>query len=94
MFLGWLNAVLRFTLFIKCYLLSRNKNQLLSLYAKLCYTGAMKIMIGFRVTKELKKFLQRFADEENRTLSSFLNNAALTYIKEHHKIDWRKEDDK
>jgi hypothetical protein len=52
--------------------------------------GGMKIMIGFRVTKEFKKFLQKLADEENRSLSSFLNNAVITYIKEHKGIDWKK----
>ena len=46
-------------------------------------------MIGFRVTKELKKFLQKLADEENRSLSSFLINAVLTYIKEHKGLTWK-----
>jgi len=50
----------------------------------------MKIMIGFRVTKEFKKFLQELADDENRTLSSFLTNAVLTYIREHKNITWKK----
>jgi uncharacterized protein (DUF1778 family) len=49
----------------------------------------MKIMIGFRVTKEFKKLLQKLADEENRSLSSFLNNAVLTYIKEHKGLTWK-----
>lgn len=46
-------------------------------------------MIGFRVTKEFKEFLQEQADEENRTLSSFLINAVLTYIKEHKGVIWK-----
>jgi predicted transcriptional regulator len=46
-------------------------------------------MIGFRVTKEFKKFLQKLADEENRSLSSFLNNAVLTYIKDHKGFNWK-----
>ena len=46
----------------------------------------MKIMIGFRVTKEFKAFLQKLADRENRSLSSFLYNAVLYYIKKEHKI--------
>jgi predicted transcriptional regulator len=54
----------------------------------------MKIMIGFRVTKEFKKFLQELADDENRTLSSFLTNAVLTYIKEHKGIDYKKPEKK
>jgi hypothetical protein len=47
-------------------------------------------MIGFRATKEFKKFLQKLADDENRTLSSFLTNAVLTYIKDHKGIDYKK----
>jgi hypothetical protein len=62
----------------------------LSIIVKFCYTGGMKIMIGFRVTKEFKEFLQELADEENRTLSSFLVNAVLTYIKEHKGATWKK----
>jgi uncharacterized protein (DUF1778 family) len=49
-------------------------------------------MIGFRVTPEFKKFLQKQADEENRTLSNFIENGILTYIKEHKGIDWKKTD--
>ena len=48
-------------------------------------------MIGFKVDPELKNFLQRLASEENRSLSNFIINALLTYIKEHKDIDWRKE---
>jgi len=52
----------------------------------------MKIMIGFRVIPKFKAFLQKQADEENRSLSSFLNNAVLTYVKDHKGIkDWREE---
>jgi predicted transcriptional regulator len=51
----------------------------------------MKIMIGFRVTSEFKDFLQKLADEENRNLSNFMENAILTYIKEHKEIDYKKE---
>ena len=60
------------------------------MFVKFCYAGGMKIMIGFRVTKEFKKFLQKLADEENRSLSSFLVNAVLTYIKEHKGLTWKK----
>ena len=52
---------------------------------------AMKIMIGLRVTHKFKKFLQVLADKENRTLSGFINNAILTYIKEHQGIDWKEK---
>lgn len=49
-------------------------------------------MIGFRVTKEFKKFLQEIADSENRTLSSFLQNAILSYLKKEKGIDYKKEE--
>jgi uncharacterized protein (DUF1778 family) len=51
--------------------------------------GAMKIMIGFKATKHFKEFLQKIAKEENRTLSNFIINAVLTYIKEHKGIDYQ-----
>jgi hypothetical protein len=47
-------------------------------------------MIGLRVTEEFKAFLQKLADEENRTLSNFIENAVLSYIKEHKGKDWKK----
>ena len=48
-------------------------------------------MIGFRVTPEFKKLLEESADEENRNLSNFMENAILTYIKEHKDIDFKKQ---
>ncbi len=48
-------------------------------------------MIGFKATKEFKEFLKKMAEQENRTLSNFITNALLTYIKEHQGIDWKKE---
>ena len=48
-------------------------------------------MIGFRVTERLKRVLQKLADEENRTLSSFLLNAVLYYIREEKGISLTKE---
>ena len=50
----------------------------------------MRPMIGFRVDQELRDFLEKLAGKENRTLSSFIINAILTYIKDHHKVDWHK----
>ena len=46
-------------------------------------------MIGFKATKEFKKFLQGMAEKENRTLSNFIINALLTYIKERRGIDYK-----
>ncbi len=48
-------------------------------------------MIGFKATKEFKQFLKERAQEENRTLSNFIINALLTYIKEHKGIDYKKD---
>jgi len=48
-------------------------------------------MIGLRIEPELKKLLQDLADSENRTLSNFIVNAILTYLKEHKGIDWKKQ---
>jgi hypothetical protein len=45
-------------------------------------------MIGFRVEQKLKDLFEQEAEKENRNLSSFIVNAVLTYIKEHHGIDW------
>ncbi len=47
-------------------------------------------MIGLRVTEDFKASLQKFADEENRTLSNFIENALLAYILEHKKVDLKK----
>ena len=48
-------------------------------------------MIGFKATRELKEFLQKMAKEENRTLSNFIVNALLAYIKEHRGVEWKGE---
>jgi uncharacterized protein (DUF1778 family) len=50
----------------------------------------MKIMIGLRVTNEFKTLLQKLADEENRTLSNFIENAVISYIKDHKGVDPKK----
>ncbi len=49
-------------------------------------------MIGFRATRQFKKFLQDMAKKENRSLSNFIVNALLTYIKERHGIDYSELD--
>jgi len=51
-----------------------------------------RIMVGFKVTAEFKAFLQKLARKENRSLSNFIINALLTYIKEHHGVDWQEEE--
>jgi len=48
-------------------------------------------MIGIRLEPELKEFLQKVAKEERRSLSNFMVNAALVYLKEHHSIEWDEE---
>ena len=49
-------------------------------------------MIGFKATREFKKFLQDMAQKENRSLSNFIVNALLTYIKERHGIEYSEQD--
>ncbi len=49
----------------------------------------MKIMIGFKASKEFKEFLRGLAKSENRTLSNFIVNALLTYIREHKGVEYR-----
>ena len=51
----------------------------------------MKIMIGFKATREFKDFLKKMAKQENRTLSNFIFNALLVYTKEHRGVDWNEE---
>ena len=51
-------------------------------------------MIGFKATREFKKFLQNMARKENRSLSNFIINALLTYIKEHHSLEYSEENRK
>jgi uncharacterized protein (DUF1778 family) len=53
----------------------------------------MKIMVGFKVSAKFKAFLQDMAKQENRSLSNFIINALLTYIKEHHGIEWQEPDE-
>lgn len=54
----------------------------------------MKIMIGLRVSSKFKEFLQSQADQEHRTLSNFITNAVLTYVKDHKKVEWREDTSK
>jgi hypothetical protein len=51
----------------------------------------MKIMIGFKASREFKDFLKKMAKQENRTLSNYILNALLVYTKEHHGVDWNEE---
>ena len=51
-------------------------------------------MIPVRIEPKLKEFLQKLADKERRSLNNFIVNATLTYIKDHHGINWRNESGK
>ena len=46
--------------------------------------------IGFKVEKEFKALLEKAAAFESRTLTSLITHALVTYLKEHHNIDWHK----
>jgi len=50
----------------------------------------MLVNIGFKVEKEFKALLEKAAALESRTLSSLITHALVTYLKEHHNIDWHK----
>jgi len=51
----------------------------------------MKPLIGIRVEPELRALLQDLADQENRSLSNFVLNAVLTYIKDYKGVEWKKK---
>lgn len=51
-----------------------------------------KELIGLRVSKKLKKLIQDTAQDENRSLSNFIKNCILTYLKEKKGIDHKEED--
>ena len=48
-------------------------------------------MIGIKVEPEIKKVLQKIADQESRNLSNFCYYAIRNYVKEHFKVDIEKE---
>jgi len=48
-------------------------------------------MIGIKVEPEIKKVLQKLADDESRNLSNFCFHAIKVYVKEHFKIDIEKK---
>jgi predicted transcriptional regulator len=54
----------------------------------------MKKMIGIKVEPEIKKVLQKLADQESRNLSNFCYYAIKNYVKEHYQIDLDLKDKK
>lgn len=44
-------------------------------------------MIGFKVSQELKEILQQAAKAERRSLSNFIINALLEYLRDKHGIE-------
>lgn len=54
-----------------------------------CTERLMKIMIGFRVSNAFKELLEKLAEEENRSLSSFMYNAIMHYIRNVKGVDWK-----
>ena len=50
-----------------------------------------KILIGIKVNPEFKQILQEAARDENRSLSNFIKNCLLTYLKERKGIDYKEE---
>jgi uncharacterized protein (DUF1778 family) len=50
----------------------------------------MLVTVCFKAEKKFKKLLRELAENEHRSVSSFIINAVATYIKDYHKIDWQK----
>ena len=51
-------------------------------------------MIGIKVEPEIKKALQKLANDESRNLSNFCYHALKIYVKEHYDIDIEKNSKK
>jgi uncharacterized protein (DUF1778 family) len=51
----------------------------------------MKAMVAIRMDSKLKKFLQEMAERDQRSLTSFLTNAAIVYAKEKLGFDWHEK---
>lgn len=49
------------------------------------------MLVGFKADKELKKILQKAAQDERRTLSNFIKNVLLEYLKEKHQVDYQEK---
>jgi uncharacterized protein (DUF1778 family) len=47
----------------------------------------MKILVNIRLDKAIKSFIEEHATKERRSLSNFITNGILTYIKDHHGAD-------
>jgi len=47
----------------------------------------MKLLVNIRLEKEIKKFIEEYATKERRSISNFITNGILTYIKDHHDDD-------
>jgi uncharacterized protein (DUF1778 family) len=47
----------------------------------------MKILVNIRIEKEIKKFIEEYATKERRSISNFITNAILTYVKDHYGAD-------
>lgn len=44
-------------------------------------------MIGIKVEPEIKRALQKLADQESRNLSNFCYHAIKNYVQQHYQID-------
>jgi uncharacterized protein (DUF1778 family) len=47
----------------------------------------MKILVNIRLDKEVKTFIEEYATKERRSISNFITNGILTYIKDYHGTD-------
>ena len=44
----------------------------------------MKTLVNIRLDKQVKRFIEEDAMKERRSISNFITNGILTYIKDHH----------
>ena len=49
-----------------------------------------EFMLGFRVDKEEKDFLEKLADDEHRTTANFIRMCVWTYVTEKKGLNWPK----
>ncbi len=50
-----------------------------------------KILISLRIDPKMKKFFEKYAERDNRSLANFLINAGLEHIREKFGVDWHAE---
>jgi len=55
-----------------------------------CNKRSMKVVISFKVDKEVRESLRELAQKENRSLSNYIQTLLLNHLKEKN-ISWQKK---